>query len=243
MNKHIMSMGAGLLCLLLTTTARAQLRIGLSAGATRNYLHTNSGPFFFAKYSPADGFGVNLPIQYAITDWLAVQTEAQFIQKNSRLTRTGYYEGIHTNTTNQYMQVPVMGHFSFGGRQLKGFLNLGGYIGYWTTSRQQGIMANIDNDTDIDNPERLLDELSPLAYDNSYTFDTRKDRRLELGWLTGIGLTYQPGRYQFFVEGRYTQALLDQHRPYMINQIPVYNQTYSLQVGCLYQLSTRRHPL
>ena len=228
-----------LLCVL-TSSVFAQLSIGVQGGYTKNYLYTRVGPFINTKYEPVDGISLGLSLQYAVTDWFALQSEVQFVQKNYRLTRTGFQEGIYNTTTNQYGQLPIMGHFSFGGRQLKGFLNLGGYAGYWMTSRQQGIMANIDNNLNAEKATRLLDDLPPLAYDESYVFDARKDRRLDVGWLAGVGLTYQPGRYQFFVEGRYTQAMLDQQKPYAINQQPRYNQTFLVQIGGLYQLN-RRH--
>ena len=238
--KNVSLFNCLILLVVCTSSAWAQLSVGITGGYTGNYLYTSVGYFVGTKYSPADGFSVGIPIQYAITEWLAVQAEAQFVQKNHRLTRIGFFEGIYTATTNQYLQLPVMGHFSFGGLRLRGFLNLGGYAGYWATSRQQGIIPNIDNAIDNEQAVRLLDVLPPLAYNESYTFDARKDRRVEAGWLAGVGLTYQPGRYQFFVEGRYTQALLSQQKDYMINQISRYNQTYSLQLGLLYQLNRRR---
>ena len=46
-----------------------------------------------------------------------------------------------------------MAHFSFGGNNLRGFLNLGGYGGYWISSRIRG--ANID----IFSPGANIDDL------------------------------------------------------------------------------------
>jgi len=39
-----------------------------------------------------------------------------------------------------------------------------------------------------------------------------------------------------FVEGREIQSLTDQQKNYMINQIPRYNQTFGLTLGCLISL-------
>lgn len=238
MKKRLLPIGTGLLVLLLTLNAHAQLSVGLSGGYTRNYLYTNIGYRLFTQYQPADGFSLSLPVQYAVTDWLALQADVQLVQKNYRLTRSDYFEGIYNVTTNQYLQLPVMGHFSFGGRKLKGFLNLGGYAGYWATSTNKGVTPALNEgggDARI-----FLDAVEGISYNESYTFDSRKDRRLELGWLTGVGVSYQQARYNFFLEGRYSQSLLDQQKKYMINQVPCYNQTYTVQVGCLYQLTRHR---
>lgn len=237
MKKQLFSVGTGLLCLLLTINAHAQLSIGLSGGYARNHLYTSVGYRTYTQYQPADGFSLSVPLKYTVNDWLAVQAEAQFVQKNYQLIRSEFFEGIYNATTNQYLQLPLMGHFSFGGRKLKGFVNLGGYAGYWATSTNKGVAAGLSLQP-TENPQRYLDFYQNIAYDEPYAFDNRKDRRFELGWLTGLGVSYQLSRYNVFVEGRYSQAILDQQKNYMNNQIPRYNQTYILQIGCFYQLNS-----
>lgn len=88
----------------------------------------------------------------------------------------------------------------------------------------------------VDDFKYYLDVKENIAYNESHTFDERKDRRLELGWLTGLGISYQLARYTLFIEGRYSQSFLDQQKNYMLNQIPRYNQTYMAQIGCLFLL-------
>ena len=39
---------------------------------------------------------------------------------------------------NNYLQLPVMGSFSFGGQKVRGFFNAGIYGGYWLNSKPQG---------------------------------------------------------------------------------------------------------
>ncbi|MBD2756574.1 porin family protein [Spirosoma validum] len=221
-------------------SAFAQLSVGVQGGYVKNYLNTSTGYLVSTQYAPATGFSIGIPIRYSVNKWLAFQVEPQLIQKNYRLNRTGSLDGLYQTTTNQYLQLPIMGHFSFGGARLKGFMNLGGYAGYWATSTNQGALfafsPQLEDETDESDalPDYLLQK-----FNESYTFDGRKDRRLEIGLLAGTGIGYQAGRYNFFVEGRYYYALSDQQKNYMINQIPRYNQTYALQVGCLYQLTLR----
>ena len=226
------------LLLVCTSSVYAQLSVGVQGGYTKNYLYTNAGYRVFTKYEPTTGFSVGIPVRYAINKWLAFQVEPQFIQKNYQISRTGFYEGIYQATTNQYLQLPVMAHVSFGGAKLKGFLNLGGYAGYWATSINKGVTPNIDNQSEgTEIPNHLLDIWPAQHFNESYVFDNRKDRRFEFGWLSGIGLSYQINRYNFFVEGRYYQSLSDQQKDYMINQIPRFNDTYLLQIGCFFQLT------
>lgn len=223
-----------------TSSTLAQLSVGMTGGYTKSYLYTNAGYRVSTQYEPSTGFSIGIPVRYSVNRWLAFQAEPQFIQKNYQLSRTGFYEGIYQISTNQYLQLPVMSHFAFGGSQLKGFLNLGGYAAYWAASRIEGVTPNIDNQTGDEWAVSRLLELYPAQYFNeSYVFDGRKDRRLEIGWLVGAGLSYQAARYNFFAEGRYYQALSDQQNKYMLNQIPRYNQSYVLQIGCLYQLNLR----
>jgi hypothetical protein len=55
--------------------------------------------------------------------------------------------------------------------------------------------------------------------------------------VLGIGVSYQLStRYNLFIEGREIQALTDQQKNYMINQIPRYNQTFALTFGWLIRL-------
>ncbi|RZK76348.1 MAG: PorT family protein [Pedobacter sp.] len=234
MKKQFLSIVTGL-SLLMTVNAYAQFSAGLSGGYNRNYLYTNVGYRAYTQYQPVDGFSLSIPIKYTINNWLAVQTEAQFIQKNYRVNRNDFLQGIYNTTMNQYLQLPIMGHFSFGGQQLKGFLNLGGYAGYWATSLNNGVTAGLSSKM-VDDFKYYLDVKENIAYNESHTFDERKDRRLELGWLTGLGISYQLARYTLFIEGRYSQSFLDQQKNYMLNQIPRYNQTYMAQIGCLFLL-------
>lgn len=223
-----------------TSTAFAQLSVGVSGGYTKNYLYTNAGYRYFTKYDPGTGFSVGVPIRYSVNSWLAFQADPQLIQKNYQQTRTGVFNGIYQATTNQYLQLPIMGHFSFGGQKLRGFLNLGGYVGYWATSASKGVLpflnGPVETSTEV---TTVLENKGAQYFSGSSVFDTRRDRRLEVGLLTGIGLGYQAARYNLFVEGRSYQALSDQQKDYMLNQIPRYNQTYVLQIGCLYQLNLR----
>ena len=215
------------------TKLQAQWYVGIETGANRNYLISNTADKPFFDYEPSNGFSVGVPVRYAFPklSWFGgIQAVPSFVQKNYRIQRTGYYEPMYQQTTNSYFELPVMAQFRFGGNinkkhSLYGMLNLGGYGGYWMSSHVEG---------------RTLSPMDPVnyqSYDEKYTFSEEKDNRFELGGLAGIGIQYMPGKkYVFSVEGRYTPSFTDQQKAYSENQVPRYNDTYSLLVGVQYRL-------
>lgn len=217
---------AVLAALLMMTTMQAQLKIGLSAGVTNNSLETSSLYRSFEEYNSQQGFTIAIPLQYYFTDWFALGADVSYIQKNYLWKRNDIFSGIYQQTRNGYFQVPLMTHFSFGNQQVKGFVNAGGYLGYWASSRIKGQALNI------------FDFETLYAYQESYDFNSKRDNRWEAGLLAGIGLEYAINTtYSLFVEARYFYGLTDLQKNYMVQQIPRYNSTVAIQVGCLVQLS------
>lgn len=220
---------------------QAQLEVGISGGYNKNDLHTSTEYRAFTKYDATSGFELGVPLQYHLNEWLAVQVEPSYIQKNYEQSRSHFFEGIYQKNTNSYIQLPFMAHFSFGGKQLKGFLNIGGYGAYWASGKIKGAVANVfDNGPEIPD-DQDIDKYFQLNqayhYNEKYVFDDRRDRRLELGLLAGIGIEYSIlNKYRLFVEGRYYYGLSDQQKNYMINQIPRYNDTYAVRIGCLFNM-------
>lgn len=230
-----------LFLLVAAATARAQFEVGITGGYNKNYVHTSAGARAFTRYEPRSGFVVGIPVRYSISSWLAVQAEPSYIQKNYRFTRDRFYDGIYQNNTFNYIQLPLMAHFSFGDNKLKGFFNAGGYGAYWISGRIKGAMANVfDKGAEIPDDQQTFTYFQYnqiYRFNEQYTFDSRRDRRLELGLLAGAGIEYLLNeRFRFFAEARYYYSLSDQQKDYMINQVPLYNNTYVLQAGCLFNL-------
>ena len=221
---------AALLCV---SQLKAQLYVGVEAGANRNYLITNTSDRPFFEYQPSNGYSIGVPVRYEFPklSWFGgIQAVPSFVQKNYRMQRTGFYSPMYEQNTNSYLELPVMAQFRFGGhikkeQSLYGFLNLGGYAGYWLSSHVKGrTLSPMEGD-------------NYQSYDEAYTFSSTKDNRLELGAVTGVGLQYMPNKkYVFSVEGRYTPALTDQQKPYMENQTPRYNDTWNILFSVQRQL-------
>ncbi len=232
---------------LFPSMAKAQLYIGLEGGATKNYLQTNVSNLVSTQYNPAYGFYAGIPVLYQITEWLAVQADPGYFQKNYQLQRTGFLQGVYQDNSNSYIQLPLMGNLSFGGRQLRGFINLGGYGAYWVTSHLKGRMPNILDQPAFTNsmsnaqPNSVFDEFTPYNYSEKYQFSTTKDNRMEFGVLAGLGISYEmQEKYRFFIESRYYRSLTDQQKNYQMGHVPLYNEAVSFGAGCVVKIFLRK---
>lgn len=103
-------------CIMLS--AKAQWSVGLQAGYTHNSLTTTSGYFYDRVYHAQGGFTVGVPVRYTFTDWLALGAEATFVQKGYDARRSGFYDVLHEDVSNNYLSVPLYARFSFGGTHM-----------------------------------------------------------------------------------------------------------------------------
>lgn len=215
------------------TCIHAQLKTGVSAGISRNYLETDITNRPFTNYHPKSGFLISVPVKYSFNNWLAAEIDLEYMQKNWELSRSGYYSGVYEKATNHYIQLPLLANFSFGSTHLKGFLNLGAYAAYWGWGNRKGQLANMDDMIEsIQSDNTMFDYYFPYRYNEAYQFNRTRDRRMEWGTLIGLGLEYAITENTYLtLEGRYLYALSDQQKKYMYRQIPRYNETYSLRVG------------
>lgn len=231
---------AGTFCgiLLLSSCANAQLSVGIEGGYNKNYLVTNNANRAFTNYTPLTGFSIGIPIEYKVQDWFAIEVEPSLVQKNYNQQRSAFFAGVYQDNLNDYVQLPLMGHFMFGGNRLKGFLNAGLYAGYWVSATVNGKMPNILNiANDGTATSSIYNYENPYSYNEKYTFSDRKDNRFEAGWIGGLGVSYNLSkRYQVFVEGRLLYSFTDQQKNYSINQVPRYNTTSGINSGVMMSL-------
>jgi hypothetical protein len=228
---------ATLAILLSSLQSRGQFFLGVEGGPNMNYLTTSNASEPFTNYEGMRGWNISIPVGYQFFDWLALQTAPTYIQKNFDIVRTGFFTGVYQKNYNTYIQLPLDLRFSFGGKELRGFVDLGGYGAYWVSGRIKGTEANILNEVDTAyenvNPTSILGENYPYTYDQKYVFNSAKDNRMEFGLIGGAGVSYELLQiYTFYLEGRYYRAMTDQQKHYEINQAPRYNDNYGLTLGC-----------
>ena len=228
----------------------SKISIGFEIGYNNNYLLTNVTDLNSTEYSSKSGGSIGMPIIYKVNDWFSMEANPTFIEKNYSMKRTGYYTGVYRDTKNTYFQVPLMGQFSFGGEKLKGYLDLGVYAAYWSSSQITGAMPNILNQpqygTYINNSNTfsstIFQDYNAYNFDEPYQFNSNVDNRLELGVIIGVGLSYQlKENGKLFIETKYIDATTDQQKKYQQGLVPKYNETYSFSVGYLFQLKKKVH--
>lgn len=192
----------------------------------------DTGYAYDMRYEERGGFTVGIPVQYDFFDWLGVRAEVSFVQKGHKMHRTDVWNKLHTDTRNNYLHVPVMARFSFGGQRVRGFLNAGGYIGGWLSSHRKGLAYRYFGDGSDDNSGWITPGDS-YEFDEKVPFDSRRDNRFEAGLAGGIGVACRVApRVEVEVEGRCYYALTDMQKAYMKFQTPRYNTTFVIQAGC-----------
>jgi opacity protein-like surface antigen len=209
------------IALVLPSLAFAQWRVGVNGGATYN--HSTISKHYMTDYQWKDRWGVTLGVmgQYDVNDWLGVRAELDWTQKNYRLTRQ-IFSNLDYKYVNNYLQLPVMASFSFGGKQLRGFCNAGVYGGYWLTSGREG--------TDFNNSSEKAYEFS-----EDIKFNSERDQRFDFGFVGGIGLEYRfCQRWAAQVEMRYYYSTVSTQKDYMRLSDPRYNSTLGVQAGLWY---------
>lgn len=210
-----------LLLALVPMVASAQWRIGAQVGASCNHFVIDKQYQTDYQYKDRWGMTVSLTGQYDFKDWLAVRAELNWTQKNHRQTRYQLSQ-LNYRYFNNYLQLPVMASFSFGGQKLRGFCNLGVYAGYWLSSRREGTDYNSFTG-------------KPYIIREDVKFNSDRDQRMDAGLLGGLGMEYRIARHWVAqVEVRYYYSTVSTQKDYMRVKDPRYNSTLALQLGGSY---------
>ena len=151
----------------------AQWRIGVSGGADYNQYSINTNYQVDFRYEGAWGWSAAVFGQYNFLDWVGIRAELEATERNYRFHRTGVWSGTNYVLHNTYLQLPVMAQFSFGGQNLRGFVNAGCYAGYWLTGKYKGTVVDMINETTV-----------PI--NEPYIFQNEKDQHWDFCWLSRL---------------------------------------------------------
>lgn len=214
-------------------TAKAQWRIGITGGETYNHYTIDTHYMTDLHYKDAWGsvicldrvlyFGtIGITGQYDFNDWLGVRADLNWTTKGYRQYRT--LVSTDFQTMNSYLLLPVMASLNVGGKNIRGFLNLGVYGGYWLMSYRYGTQYS------------GVSEVSGSWFND---FNTTRDQRFDFGLVSGMGVEWrfhlweQNWTWQIF-EARLYYSTLSTQKDYMIIKDPRYNTTIALQSGLSY---------
>ena len=212
---------AFLLMLMLPTLAFAQWRIGATGGMSSNHTTIDKQYMTDLVYKDRWGLSFGLVGQYDFNDWLGVRAEVGWVQKNYRQTRN-VVDNQDYKYTNDYLLMPVMASFSFGGEKLRGFCNVGVYGGYWLNSHRKGKdFHNVSNYT--------------YTFSEKVEFDDDRDQRWDCGFVGGLGLEYRfTKRWGAQVEARYYYSTTSFRKEQPHFKDMRYHSTLGLQAGVMY---------
>ena len=210
-----------MLVLMLPMMAFAQWRVGINGGGDLNHFIIDKQ--YQTDYQFKDRWGGTVGImgQYDIADWAGIRFELDWMQKNYRQTRETL-KVYDYKYVDYYLQLPVMGSFSFGGQKVRGFCNLGIYGGYWLNSSRKGFDYNALTQKGYDFTEKVE------FYDD-------RDRRWDFGFVGGAGLEYRfASHWAAQVELRYYYSTVSTTKVNDVAKDYRYNSTLALQAGLWY---------
>lgn len=181
------------------------------------------------RYLKLPGYAVGLSALYNIKGWATLRADFIYLQKNYMMYRMGYkVNDVHTETSNDYLSLPIVAQFSVGGN-FRAFGCFGGYVGYWLKSHRQGMSMSMNN--------IIYGDTEGGAFDEDVLFSEVKDNRVDYGLVYGAGLACTlKDRVDISFEARCFYGLSDVQKPYMSNLIPRYNTTMAYLLGVGYRL-------
>lgn len=179
-------------------------------------------------YSPLGSFDFGIQAKYAFTNWFAIRADLDIMSRSFRMDRNLHYlDPVYTRYSNNYLMLPLMADFSFGGRALRGHALCGGFGSYWLNARMEGKTYWM---TDY---YVYFDDFNKVREFNS------EDQRLIAGAVGGLGLSYAfvslPESYLVIsVDALYYYDLVSHHKGYAHLSDPRYLNTLSLTLGLAY---------
>lgn len=210
--------------------------VGVFGGMDNNTHVVNVGYASDMKYTSMGGTTAGLSAGYHPTGWLTLRGDVAWVQKNYRLDRDSYYVSfVYTESTNNYLLVPVAAEISFG-RTFRVAAHMGAYAGYWLTGKRQGQSLSVSYLVSGNEEDTFFDE--------DYQFDETRDNRFDAGLDFGFGLRMAfAKKIDVSVDMHWYYGLTDVQKNYMTNLNPRYNTTRAIQVGISYWLGKKNREL
>lgn len=228
------------LAIVLTTAfAMAQAQVGLKVGYNLANIYEGDaygGGFGLDDNQTVDGdeywrggLIIGLAANFVATESFSVLTELDWSQRGETFTDevADVDNGIRVN----YLSLPVLGKFSFGGPAVKGYITVGPTFSYLTG----GNVEINDQDFDIEFVESAADFDPDLAAD--IQVNDEFVNRFEFGGAIGGGVQFNTLAGDFLIDLRYTQGFTDliDDDEGVFNIRPVdadnyYNQVFSLSL-------------
>ena len=130
-------------------------------------------------YSSLSGYDIGVQARYSLLDWLAIRADLDVMTRSHQMDRNLHYiDPVYTKYSNDYLMLPVMADFSFGGKKLRGHAYGGVYGAFWMSARTEGTTFWM---TDY---YVYFDDFKEHRPFNN------EDQRLTAGGVGGLGISY-----------------------------------------------------
>ncbi len=214
---------AATVMLALPTCMAAQWRLGVTAGAAHNTLGIDTQYQYDWRYDSRWGAQVGVTGQYNFNDWFGLRADLDLQQRGYTMRRTEkHVSATNLDYRDNYLTLPLMATFSFGGEKVRGFLNAGVYGGYWIGSHCKGLYQDIENNI-------------PDPVDTKVEFNNTRDQRLDFGYVGGVGVEYRfATHWAAQAEARYYYSVVSKKKQYQATKDYQYNSTIALTLGMAY---------
>ncbi len=200
---------------------KGKWRIGVSGGYTSNSYQKYNGYQSDWQQTKRGGATAGISGQYDLNDWFGLRADLMWTQKNYHAARALML--MECNYTNDYIQLPVMASFSFGGEKVRGFFNAGVYGGYWMGSRVNGYTLNV------------ISQIPNESFNQSGMIDSRRDNRYVVGCVAGAGVEINLApQWSVQTELRYYYDTTSQVQTEQNGYNGRYNSTLALQATAYY---------
>ncbi len=207
----------------LTARVNAQLGIGLKGGADFNSITRSNAGRIDETYHGKKGLDYGLIIRYQVNDWFAMRANVEMLTRSHTMKRNlNFVKEVYTDHKNNYLTLPVMADFTFGGVKLRGHFLMGGFVGYWLSSEISGKTINMSIDV--------------MSFDEKMEFN-QYHNRIAAGLVGGPGLSCDlSDNIVLELDAIFYYDLTSYMKINELAVDPRYNNTLSLTLGVIYKL-------
>lgn len=207
----------------LALNVNAQFGIGLKGGLDFNSITRSNSGRIDETYHAKNGVDYGLVLSYQINEWFAMRANVEMLSRSHTMKRNlNDVKDIYTDYNNQYLTVPVMADFTFGGAKVRGHFMMGGYVSYWMSANVSG------------NTFDIYDKIIP--FDEKMEFNEFHNR-LVAGLVAGPGLSVGlSDNISLELDALLYYDLMSYMKISKVSPDPRYNNTASLTLGVIYKL-------
>jgi hypothetical protein len=182
------------------------MEFGIKGGASLADLSDPDDAFGDAESSTRNGFVAGGFLAFPLGESLSLQAEALFAQKGAQFE----FEELDTTLKLDYVEVPLVLKYRFGGDGIRPYVFAGPYVAFRTKAE-----VEVDAGDDGTSTDELEDET----------------KSTDFGAVAGGGIEFPAGDGAFLVEARYARGLTNVASDEVENDDEVKHAVVSLLVG------------